>query len=245
MDLKEIGKFDQDEEKNHWWVTTRFKYIDSIIDSSKQRPLRVVEFGCGTAQNLSHLRERYGQKEIISQTLGIDINLKENQRFKWQKRNDFLTNSIEKLPDLKTYDLGLAMDVLEHIEDDLGALNKWKELLSPGATLLITVPAFQKLWSYHDEFLEHKRRYSKTDLEQLAREAGFEILGCGYIFSFLFPIAFIVRKLFRPKKENHQDLVLPPQFINTFMKLLGHWEFIFGGSNYFGTSVVAILRKPN
>ena len=55
------------------------------------------------------------------------------------------------------------MDVLEHIRDDYSALKEWKKVLNPNGIILISVPAFQHLWSHHDKFLGHYRRYNKKD----------------------------------------------------------------------------------
>ena len=66
-------------------------------------------------------------------------------------------------------DIVLAMDVLEHIQDDYSTLKEWKNTLKPNGLLLITVPAFQHLWSSHDIFLGHHRRYNKKDISDLAQ----------------------------------------------------------------------------
>ena len=90
------------------------------------------------------------------------------------------------------------MDVLEHIRDDYFALKEWKKVLSPNGIILISVPAFQHLWSHHDEFLGHYRRYNKKDLYNLARSVGLQEIKINYIFSYVYPAVFILRK-FLPK----------------------------------------------
>ena len=69
-------------------------------------------------------------------------------------------------------DLVLMMDVLEHVDDDRGLLRHYAAKVPPGAHFLVTVPAFAFLWSGHDVFLEHKRRYRLVEIEAAMRDAG-------------------------------------------------------------------------
>jgi SAM-dependent methyltransferase len=88
-----------------------------------------------------------------------------------------------------TADLVLMMDVLEHVPDDVALLRDYVTLAPPGTRFVITVPAFAFLWSEHDVFLEHYRRYTLTHIERVARSAGLEVrTGC-YFYGALFPLA--------------------------------------------------------
>ncbi|MCH9673164.1 MAG: class I SAM-dependent methyltransferase [Gammaproteobacteria bacterium] len=87
----------------------------------------------------------------------------------------------------------LMMDVLEHVEDDLALLRLYTDPMPIGAKLLISVPAFQFLWSEHDEFLEHFRRYKLAEVEQLVRNAGLRIGRSRYFFGALFPLIAAIR----------------------------------------------------
>ncbi len=86
-------------------------------------------------------------------------------------------------------DLALMMDVLEHVDDDVGLLRAYTEKLPAGAHVLITVPAFPFLFSAHDVFLEHCRRYRRRQLEEVVRAAGLEPVRTRFFFGLLFPIA--------------------------------------------------------
>src|SRR5258708_1580191 len=90
-------------------------------------------------------------------------------------------------------DLVLMMDVLEHVDDDVGLLRHYAGLVAPGTRVLITVPAFQSLWSGHDLFLEHKRRYRLGQVVALARRAGLQPLRARYFFGLIFPLAVATR----------------------------------------------------
>ena len=134
------------------------------------------------------------------------------------------------------------MDVLEHIDDENMALQGWNNSLKKNALMFVTVPAFQALWSYHDEFLDHKRRYTKDQLTNVLKMNGFEKVKVTYAFSFIFPLVYLIRKLSKGK-ESTQDLALPPMLINSILFLCGKVENILGGFPFFGTSVIGIYRK--
>ncbi|MBR0681421.1 class I SAM-dependent methyltransferase [Roseomonas eburnea] len=90
-------------------------------------------------------------------------------------------------------DLLLLMDVLEHVDDDAGLLGQYLRLARPGSTVLISVPAFQWLWSGHDVFLGHRRRYTVRQIEAVARDCGLDIHRSCYFFASVFPIAALRR----------------------------------------------------
>ena len=85
------------------------------------------------------------------------------------------------------------MDVLEHLDAPLDVLGAYVERMASGAVCVVTVPAFQFLWSGHDVYLGHVRRYTLRDTEQLLRTAGLTVLRGRYFFGTLFPVAAILR----------------------------------------------------
>lgn len=103
-------------------------------------------------------------------------------------------------------DLMLMMDVLEHVEDDRALLDQYLPLVRPGGRCFITVPAFQFLWSAHDVFLEHKRRYTLAQLEKTVRAAGAGDVRGHYFYGAVFPLAAGVRLMRRGKAAEGSDL---------------------------------------
>jgi SAM-dependent methyltransferase len=85
------------------------------------------------------------------------------------------------------FDLLLMMDVLEHVDDDVGLLGAYAARAPAGARFLLTVPAFQWMWSGHDVFLDHRRRYTLTQLEHAVAQAGLHVLHGCYFYGFLLP----------------------------------------------------------
>ena len=112
------------------------------------------------------------------------------------------------------------MDVIEHIDDDLAFLKNYVQIAPKGSTFFITVPAYTFMWSQHDVFLGHYRRYTRRSLNTLMANAGLTTIKSGYFYSFLFPLAFIQRKILsrlaKSKKEesglSKQNIVLSKVF---------------------------------
>ncbi len=90
-------------------------------------------------------------------------------------------------------DLALFVDVLEHVDDDRGLLTQYARILGPGKLVAVTVPAFDWLWSAHDDFLEHRRRYTLASLESTIRDSGLTLLRGHYFFGAVLPAVAAVR----------------------------------------------------
>jgi SAM-dependent methyltransferase len=89
--------------------------------------------------------------------------------------------------------LVLMMDVLEHVDDDVGLLREYSRHLPADGRVLITVPAFRFLWSGHDDFLEHRRRYTRGMVERMVQDAGLEVVRSRYFYGLLFPAVAAMR----------------------------------------------------
>jgi 2-polyprenyl-3-methyl-5-hydroxy-6-metoxy-1,4-benzoquinol methylase len=126
-------------------------------------------------------------------------------------------------------DLALMMDVLEHVDDDVALLAEYASMLQPGRHVLITVPAFQALWSAHDVFLEHRRRYSLRQLEDVVRSAGLHLKHASYFFALILPIAAAARLKDRKRMDAQQieprsSLRPHGAFVNTALMLVNALE---------------------
>lgn len=226
----------------HWWLSTRLQYVEKSLELCP-REASVIEFGCGTGQNIYYLRKKYPQASRIKQIKGVDPALPENFDSSWVSEGDVITSKYPE--ETEKFDLLLATDVVEHIEKDVEILREWQTYLKPGAIILITVPAFQFLWSYQDVFLEHYRRYTKSHLRNVAESAGLQTVKINYAFSWALPLVFMVRKIIkRGSKEASDDLRRANPLINGIFRVLGKIEFILGGCPFFGTSVVGIFKVP-
>ena len=146
-------------------------------------------------------------------------------------------------------DLVLMMDVLEHIEDDFALLNDYVAKVPNGTLFLVTVPAFQFLWSGHDVFLEHYRRYTLSGLTGLMERAGLIVEQRAYYFGSVFPLAASIRLvgklLGRNTHEPKSELKQHSAFTNGFLSALCRAELPFFRFNRLaGLSVFCMARKP-
>jgi hypothetical protein len=138
----------------------------------------------------------------------------------------------------------LLMDVLEHVDDDVGLMRSALVGAAEHAYVLITVPAFQRLFSAHDMFLEHKRRYTLRQVEEVVQAAGLEILSARYFFAFLLPIAATLR-LLKQQSEAKSDLKEHSKLVNVMLCWLHRLELpLFRFNRVGGLTVFCLARVP-
>jgi SAM-dependent methyltransferase len=176
-------------EDRHWWFRWRFELITRLVAEQKTgQTFRILDAGCGTGQMLKHL-------EQLGDAIGIDSSAQATSFAQSRGVKKLVRGSITDVPFPEaTFDCIVALDVIEHIEDDFGILQSLHEVLKPGGRLIITVPAYKLLWSEHDEINHHKRRYTAPDLRRLIEQAGFSVDRVTYCNTFLFLPIFAIRK---------------------------------------------------
>ncbi len=202
-------------DQRHWWYRARREVLAALIRRVAQPPAeaRILELGCGTGHNLMMLGE-FGRVDALE--------LDEEARVIAEER---LGRRVMKapLPELDGvrehhYDLIGAFDVIEHIDDDRGALQSIASRLKPGGKFVMTVPAHQWMWSAHDVVNHHKRRYSKARLKRLVAESPLRLDTVGYFNSLLFPLAIAERLSSKIRGKDEANLSLPPEPINAILE---------------------------
>ena len=147
--------------------------------------------------------------------------------------------------------LMLFMDVLEHVEDDIALLKRYVDGMRPGGRVLISVPAFNLLFSGHDVFLGHYRRYTMASLNATVCAAGLRPVRCSYFFAALFPLIVAIRlvgklRLRLGRAEPTSDLRLHSEPVNALLILCHDVErtLFFRFNRLFGLTVFCLARKP-
>lgn len=230
-------------DSRHWWFTARRRILDELIRRVVRPPsnARILEVGAGTGHNLAML-ERFGNVEAS-----------ELDSVARQLASERLGREVKKaaLPDLSmfpsdSYDLIALLDVLEHVPDDKGSLDAILKRLKPGGALLLTVPANPWMWSAHDVAHHHHRRYRKSEISTLARNAGFEIELLSPFNSLLFPPIAAVRAMGKLTGKDDSDDAMPGDLVNkTLDTVFGLERSLIGRVPMpFGVSLVAVLRRP-
>jgi SAM-dependent methyltransferase len=145
-----------------------------------------------------------------------------------------------------SFDSIVGLDLIEHLDEDLVALQELYQICKAGGYLCLTVPAFQFLWSSHDELNHHKRRYSKPQLEGQLRSARFQVLKCSYFNSFLFPFILLGRIFGRGGgEEPGPEWRIPSRLLNTGLcrTFAAELSLLRGHDLPFGASILAIAKK--
>jgi SAM-dependent methyltransferase len=228
-------------DSRHWWYRARREILAKLIERKVRPPARarILEVGCATGHNLPMLA-RFGEvdaveldpeaRAIASQRLGRPV-------------------AEARLPELagvaeRHYDLVALLDVLEHVEEDRAALASIARRMKPGGALLITVPAFQWMWSVHDEVNHHKRRYTKGTLRAAIGEAGLRADFMGYFNSILFPLAVTGRQIGRLTGKLDSDDKMPARPVNAMLQaVFGLERYAIGRLPFSpGVSIAAVVR---
>ena len=138
------------------------------------------------------------------------------------------------------------VDVLEHVEDHIGAMHRILWTLKPGGMLAMTVPALRWLWSSHDVTHHHFRRYHRGELHRIFVRLGFEVPHISYINFFLLPVMGAARMAWKPKTwtANHLEAGTRPwsKVLEAIFSFERHCLWL--GTPPIGGSLVAIARRP-
>lgn len=230
-------------QKKHWWFVTRKNIVLDFVDRflPKDDQVKILDIGCGSGLMLNDL-------EKVGQTFGMDMS---DEAISFSK--EIFGGTVEKgaLPDQVPYqedffDLITALDVIEHIDDDVGSISAIRALLVPGGKCIFTVPAYMFLWSAHDDMNQHKRRYTLPELNEKLVKAGFSVEKISYYNTLLFPAVFLVRMLNNVlRREGASDTDMPGRAMNYVLKkIFGIEKYLLRYFNLpFGVSVLAVVRK--
>ena len=182
-------------EQSHWWYTGRRKILaDFVADICRRvtdRRPRILDVGCGTGANLLMLSQ-FGDAE------GVDVSEDALAFCRERGLANVKLGAGEALPyDDATFDLVTALDVVEHMDDDLAGLREMQRVLRPGGRVLLFVPTFMFLWGVQDDVSNPRRRYRLPELRRVLEQAGFEVERTTYANIMFFLPILLMRKLMR------------------------------------------------
>lgn len=236
---KDFEKKYHDVEIDHWWFKSRRKYLlDLLKDAPKDS--KVLDIGCSSGIFLKDL-EKLGFK--TENLFGIDISDKAIANCKANGITNCFVMDAQNITLTETFDIIIASDCLEHLEDDKKALKNWNQVLKIGGKMYVFVPAFMSLWSYHDDVNMHHRRYTNSELKSKIKAEKLEIQKSGYWNFFLFvPVYFFrkISKVFQKGKTGESDISIGNSTVNNALlqlivlenKLLKTINFPFGVSTF-------------
>jgi SAM-dependent methyltransferase len=182
MDIKELALVG-DDPAQHWYYRSKAAALVRCLGG--RRFSRVLDVGAGSGFFSCVLLER----AIVRSAICVDTGYAQDH----DQTIAGKTLSFRRAIEGDRADLVLLMDVLEHVDDDDALLASCVSKVPQDAAFFITVPAHPWLWSEHDEFLEHRRRYDLAQIECLVGRAGLQAVSCHYYFGFVLPFAASLR----------------------------------------------------
>src|SRR3954471_4638691 len=175
-------------DERHWWYRGRRRVLAAVVHGIPLPPpgqTRVLDAGCGsgrTLDDLARLGEAHGTE---LNPLGVEAARR--------RGHEVQEGRVEEIPHADaSFDLVTCLDVIEHTDDDVKSLRELKRVTKPGGALVVTVPAYPRLWSRHDVVNGHRRRYTRRMLRRAAETAGWSVERMtGFNAVYLLPAAIV------------------------------------------------------
>ena len=231
----------------HWWYRGRRRVVRAVIERDRPRPgARLLDAGSGSGRTLDELA-RYGS------VAGVELNALGVEAARARGHAEVRQAPVEEIPHPDaSFDLVTCLDVIEHTPDDVRSLTELRRVTKPGGVLILTVPAYPRLWSRHDDINRHYRRYTRRSLRAAARAAGWRVERMtGFNLAYLLPAA-AVRVARRGERGGDgedagaSELTLTPPALDALLELPLRAEaaaIARGASLPAGLSLLAVLRR--
>ena len=224
---------------SYWWHEHRNELVLTALPRASKR---ILDFGCGNGAFLHWLAPKMDEGTALC---GYDVNSDTKALLPNRGSEITLLPSWPPSPGERGFDSIVAMDVIEHVEDDVGCLRSLAAALTLDGRLVVTVPAYRCFWSSWDVRLGHYRRYDKAMLSTALTQAGFTVERLTHLFTFLTGPA-LIRRLLPAKPANAPAAFAPlPRPMNTALRLLcaAERQVLAGVNLPFGTSLLAVARR--
>lgn len=231
-------------EESNWWFRVRRNLIFYLFLKYKiKKDFKILDFGCGSGFLAGELQKRGYDASGVDQS---------DEAIEFGKNKGIKNLSVYKGNNLNfpvsSFDIVLALDVIEHIENDGHAVQDIERVLKPGGIIIITVPAYQWLWGVQDDISHHYRRYTIGSLAKvLEANSNLKVLKKTYFNTFLFPPIAVVRilsKWFNLKKRESDFDINNKWLDNLFFYIFNLERKFLKGINFpFGVSILLVAKK--
>ncbi len=232
-------------DSTHFWFRGRNRLIVWALERYFPGAEKLLEVGCGPGVVLSAIRCHFPTMELV----GADLSA-EALRVAGLRVGDahLIQLDAETFPFHDQFDVVCAFDVLEHLDDDRGALQKLAAVTRLGGGIIVTVPQYQWLWSAADDYGGHRRRYTKAEIDEKMRDAGFTVVRSTGWMGLLLPIVALSRLRDRKSAERYDPMreFRIPAPVNRAFELLLDLEragIQQGLTLPFGTSRLVVAQK--
>jgi SAM-dependent methyltransferase len=230
---------------DHWFFEGRRRVFDTFLDGipAGEPDSVVLDAGCCSGAMMEQMSRLGG-------VFGFDLSARALRACHGRGLRNVCKADLPRMPFADgTLNLVTAFDVIEHIEDEASALGELRRVTRSGGRVVLSVPAYQFMWSPDDDLAHHKRRYTRGALKKRLESAGFYVERISYFYTILFPLNLLLlltRKIFRIQKTN-EDVGLGelPRLLNACLlgtlrleaRLLERFDLPFG------LFVVSVARK--
>lgn len=229
-------------EDTNWWFRGRRYLLSNLVKGLRLSDALILDAGCGTGFARGELSKG-------GTVIGLDAS---PEAIAQGLDGSPVASCVSLIQDTPfrdgTFDLVVALDLIEHLADEMPALKEIHRLCKPGGHFFVTVPAYQSLWSKHDEALGHYRRYTDCEIRERLRESGFEVRRSSYVVSSILPAAAAFRMLRRKfgRESTGTDLFPVPEPFNFLLSLVMRMECRLAWSARlpFGLTACVLARKP-
>ena len=250
----------QEMQQRHFWYKGRQRVLHAAIDRhvppADRRGRRVLDLGCGVGGWLAYVRQHqlFANSELAGADSSRDALLASRELT--GKAVPHYVVDLTSLGWKARWDTVFLLDVLEHVKEDHSALASVFESMTPGGFAFLTVPALRAFWSWNDKAVGHHRRYSRGELEALAKRSGFEVRETRYFMFLLSPLVLLTRLASRRRARRADEEQLwqliqqqhapPIEPLNSALAATLRLESALGNHLQYpwGSSLLAVLRKP-
>jgi hypothetical protein len=216
---------------SHWYYRHKFWFIERAFRAKPIHRCRLIDIGAGSALFSKELLK----KNLVESVIAVDTG------YEFDFRDDASGVEFRRHSDFQGFTDYLLTDVLEHVQNDLAFLSEIAHRAPLNSQFVITVPALMSLWSNHDVFLKHYRRYTRKELEDLVSKSGLTVDSCRYTFGTVFPLAYLQRRLTR-KDAPQSQLKENGRLISSLLKI-GLLPDKWINHLPFGVSLFLVARK--